>query len=120
MNTPKLHPNDYLVDCYQEAWLLGRPFEPINEATSTDPRLAHRILEDILIGVSQLGSTSAMGQPKLNPKVLFALIANLRIISTEAVAEFLGSGYGKTSVGNYTLGARLASKSLCRLIPELK
>jgi hypothetical protein len=116
MNKPKLHANDYLVDCYQEAWLLCKP---INEAVSADPTVTPRVLEDVLFGVSHLGSTSSVGQPKLNPNLLFGLIASLRIISTEAVAEFLGSAYGQTSIKNYTLGARLASKTLQRLVSSV-
>jgi hypothetical protein len=113
MNIPKIQDNAYLSKCLYESW---EALIPLNEVISEDPRLTSVIVENAVIGVSQLGSTSLYGQPKLNPKLLFSLIACLPVISTKAVTDIIGNRYSKASIKRYTQGARVISKILNRVV----
>lgn len=68
-------------------------------------------VDEIFIGASFLGTTSKFGQPKLKPNTLLHVLASSDIISTANTKECL-PWLGKTSVDNYTAGARVASNAI--------
>ncbi len=117
MKTPRLHPNHTTKSWVRPYWLAG-----IN-VTTHKPKSGYRgdysyhtclprAVEDLLVGVAWLGATSSLGQPKVKPNTILAILASQDVISTKTVAECLGGDYSPRTIDNYCIAARVASKAI--------
>ena len=111
MNKPrKLHPN-HTVREWLTPYILDFASVSGVDYVKKDAASLPPAVDSMLIGVSYLGSTSKYGQPKLKPNTLLHLISSHDIISTENTKDSL-PWLGKSSIDNYTAGARVASNAI--------
>lgn len=110
MKTPKLQPNRTVRE-WLTPYILDFASVSGVDYVKKDSAPLPNAVDSMLIGVSYLGSTSKYGQPKLKPNTLLHILASSDIISTANTKECL-PWLGKTSVDNYTAGARVASNAI--------
>ena len=110
MKTPIQHPN-HTVRAWLNPYILDFASVSGTDYVKKDAIPLPAAVDSMLIGVSYLGSTSKYGQPKLVPNSLLHVISSHDIISIENTKECL-PWLGKTSIDNYTAGARVASNAI--------
>lgn len=110
MKTQKEHPN-HTVREWLTPYIMNFASVSGSDYVKKDAPPLPAAVDSMLIGVSFLGGTSKYGQPKLKPNALLHVLASSDIISTAKTKECL-PWLGRTSVDNYTAGARVASNAI--------
>lgn len=110
MKTPYQHPN-HTVREWLTPYILDSASVSGVDHVKKDARQLPPAVDSMLIGVSYLDATEGSGRPKLKPNTLLKVLASHDVISYANTKECL-PWLGKTSVDNYTAGARVASNAI--------
>lgn len=110
MKTPKIQPNHTVRE-----WLTPyiQDFASVSgvDYVKKDGSELPSAVDSMLIGVSYLDASKDFGKPKLKPNTLLKVLASVDVISVENTKECL-PWLGRTSIDNYTAGARVASNAI--------
>lgn len=110
MKTPKLHPN-HTVREWLEPYVMNSSSVSGIDYVKKDSIPLPPAVDSMLIGVSYLDAPKGSKRPKLKPNTLLKILASVDTISTANTKDCL-PWLGRTSIDNYTAGARVASNAI--------
>lgn len=110
MKTPKTQPNHTVREWLTPYILDFASVTGVDYVKKNGSQLPPAV-DSMLIGVSYLDASKGFGKPKLKPNTLLKVLASVDTISTANTKDCL-PWLGKTSVDNYTAGARVASNAI--------
>lgn len=110
MKTPKTQPN-HTVREWLEPYVMNSASVSGVDYVKKDSLPLPPAIDSMLIGVSYLDASKDLSKPKLKPNTLLKVLASVDTISTANTKECL-PWLGRTSIDNYTAGARVASNAI--------